>query len=237
MSLEKQKPLYLQAYEYLKNDILKGNFAPGQKLTDQYLSSYLGISRTPVREAARILCKDGLLNTNDRGHLIVFDPTPEDIVEIYINRSSLQSIACGLLAADDRVKDFVPQLYSLVQEGEKHPDKPEKIRNINWEFHQKLVNLTNNKMLINSYEILEIKMRFIRGFTLKKKTDIQTSVQEHIKLIDIIEKGAVKESEMMAKTHILRAALRVANEMRDDEQQPSKKLKKMINYIESSLQQ
>lgn len=71
LGLARSSSLYQQAYQALRQMILTGEFAPGQRLVETQLAEKLQVSRTPIRESLRQLQRESLLTTDQRGGLIV----------------------------------------------------------------------------------------------------------------------------------------------------------------------
>ena len=78
--IKRSETLQEQVYEYLREQILFGGLAPGQRLIEGRLCEETGVSRSPIREAIRRLEKDGLVVVQAQGGVTVYEPTfePED---------------------------------------------------------------------------------------------------------------------------------------------------------------
>lgn len=85
------------AYERLRTEIVEGEFAPGTALVEVSLAERYGTSRTPIREALRRLEQDGLVERGSRG-MCVRTRSPEEILEIYEVRITLEATASGAAA-------------------------------------------------------------------------------------------------------------------------------------------
>ncbi|MFX4301097.1 GntR family transcriptional regulator [Alicyclobacillus tolerans] len=128
--------LSAQVYRYLKQEILSGRLAPGEKLVESRLAKEFSTSRTPIREALRMLVVEQLVKEGE-GSLRVFEPSYADFYEIYELRLSMEPYAAKLAAArwdEDialRITDNLQQT-SAVLEGQRRID----IIQLNSEFHQ-----------------------------------------------------------------------------------------------------
>lgn len=98
-ALEFGKTLSEQIVEALADKIIDGILAPGQPLSEAELASYFGTSRTPVREALRILEGNGLVKSNPRQHSTVSPLTPEDCIDLFSTRALLEGHAVKSAAA------------------------------------------------------------------------------------------------------------------------------------------
>lgn len=208
----KNEPLYLQAYGQLKNDITEGNLKPGQRLTDQQLADWLGISRTPVREAARILSSQGLLIC-ENGVVRVYKPSLEDIFQVYLIRASTESLAASILAIKDNKNDIVTHLETIIEKSvSASNDNNRLIQDANKEFHSALIDFSGLDILKQIYEPLNVKMEVYRSFSLKKDCHREISIREHKELIDYIIKGDIVSCKFILERHILTAGKRAMEE-------------------------
>jgi len=92
------RDLGLEAYDRLKEAIRDNTFPSGTRLTEADLSVWLGMSRTPAREALHRLEADGLVGHEPRRGLVVTRPDHQTIVELYVTREALEGTAAGLAA-------------------------------------------------------------------------------------------------------------------------------------------
>ncbi|MFZ7103099.1 MAG: GntR family transcriptional regulator [Peptococcaceae bacterium] len=211
--LIKAEPLYLQAYYQLKDDITEGNLKPGQRLTDQQLAEWLGISRTPVREAARILCSEGLLKS-DSGVVTVYKPSLEDIYQVYFIRASSESLAASVIAIKENKKEIADNLEKIIARSVTafQENDIRLIQELNREFHNSLINFSGLDILKQIYEPLDVKMKIFRSFSLKKDYHRTISIKEHQELTEYIIKGDVVPCKFIIERHILTAGKRAMQE-------------------------
>ena len=89
----------MDAYESIRGAILRGVFQPGARLSQVKIAEHLGLSRTPVREALRLIEKEGLV-ASERGRQVVISPTSmTDLDELYALRINLDTTTVRLAAA------------------------------------------------------------------------------------------------------------------------------------------
>ena len=89
------------AYEQVRAAIVENRYAPGQRLIEQRLAAELGLSRTPVREALRILEAEGLVVSERNRGATVRPLSPTEVVDLYGLRIRLESYAAELAAERD----------------------------------------------------------------------------------------------------------------------------------------
>jgi DNA-binding GntR family transcriptional regulator len=106
--LLKSLPLRDRVYESLRKELFDGNFAPGQRITEQEIAVSLGVSRTPVREALNLFRKQGILEQSHGGAYIFSAPTIKQVEDIFEIRRALEP-----LAARKAVKSVARQMFNI----------------------------------------------------------------------------------------------------------------------------
>lgn len=100
-----RQSLDIQAYHWLRDEILSGAMAAGKHLVQDELAEKLGISRLPIRDAIRQLAAEGLLEAGSQGY-VVRSLSVEDIIDAYDVRLCVEGLAarkCALAAPDEQV--------------------------------------------------------------------------------------------------------------------------------------
>jgi|SRR5690625_1719948 len=206
----KREPLYDQAYNKIKTSITTRKYSPGERLTDSRIAKEISISRTPVREAIKQLVQEGLLvNLPNRG-VSVFNPTNKDIAEIYILRASLEGIAAGLAASNERRKSYLYYMIEKLEESKsavKDNNLPLIIEN-NIKFHDYLIQASESERLIDILETLRTKSYLIRSHSLLQESHYLTSIKEHDQIFEMIKNGESLQAENYVRNHILAAGFR-----------------------------
>ena len=140
-------PSRLAAYERIKEAIVNGVLQPMERITEAQVAKRLGLSRTPVREAFRLLESEGLVVVVPQRGSFVSQPSIGDIVEIYQIRIPLECMAARLAAS--RLDDA--QLQRLEELVATHrglrAQRPEPSLSASAEFHEILISCVHNKRL------------------------------------------------------------------------------------------
>ena len=146
----------------LKAHIVKGNFVPGQRLTEQQLASALNVSRGPLREAVRDLCDMGLLVSLPYKGLYVRSVTPEDLEELYSLRTTLETFAFER-CWDKRTPEAIADLHSRSEALKEAIDlNVDGLRAIELELalHSWSFELSGHKLLQKSWESMQSNVYF-----------------------------------------------------------------------------
>lgn len=128
----KRRLLREEAYEAIRDAILDGTLALGERLEDQKLQEWLHISRTPIRDALNQLAREGLVVVQAQSHTSVIEPDPERAADIV---QTLGTIMGGVMrvtlpATDDRGRTEILQLIERAQRAVAADDVQEHIRAI-----------------------------------------------------------------------------------------------------------
>ena len=206
--------------KYLEDMIIKGKLRPGQRIKEQEVSSQLGVSRPPVREAFKILEAEGLIKREPRRGVFVSEVTSNDIWEIYTLKIALYTLAVTL--AIDRISDngigklekIVAQMEVIVQD-DTNPDiiRYEELNNL---FHETTTILAGHARLKKMVQSLnnQIKRVSYRSFT--KKGHLKSSCRYHRQILEAIKARDKILAERLTKEHIVKG-LEVHEEL-DEEQ-------------------
>lgn len=162
-------------YRVLESAILSADLRPGMKLNAAKLAACLDVSTTPVREAIDLLSANGLVTVRQKenskySNYYVFDITNQSIQDLHIARKSVESTAAYLCAQENwkinlselgRLAEvFQKTLTDLVGEG---PDAPKisVVADVDRQFHELLVNSTQNEFLIGMYATITKKLEYL----------------------------------------------------------------------------
>ncbi len=107
-----------QAIVRIREMILRGKLAPGQRLAEAPLAEMLGMSRTPVRQALPLLAQEGLLTEHESRGYAVRAFTATDIVDAIEIRGALEGIAVRRVAEKGASKSFVRELRACLEDGD-----------------------------------------------------------------------------------------------------------------------
>lgn len=91
--MQRPKTVQQAVTEAIRNMILNGNLAPGDRIDQDEIAASLGVSRTPIRESLRILEAEGLVNMHPHQRTIVAELSPEELEDIFSIRAALESMA------------------------------------------------------------------------------------------------------------------------------------------------
>ena len=218
LNLDDYKPLREVVFENIRKAIIEGVLKPGERLMEIQLSEQLGVSRTPVREAIRMLELEGLVVMLPRKGAYVANISKKDLMDILEVRVGLEGLA-AYCATDRRTKDHRKKLETISKELEEavYKNDVETMLAKDEEFHTLIFEATGNKRLISMMiNIWETVYRF-RLMYMSDYSSAVNIVDEHKKIIEAFKKGKANLAEKLAKEHIeLAQQFMIEKLMQDD---------------------
>jgi DNA-binding GntR family transcriptional regulator len=200
-----------QIYEFLKENILLGKIAPGERIIESRIAEDLKTSRTPVREAYQRLVQDGLVERVTQGGVRVSVITPRMIKEVFGIRGVLEVYAVELVC-DNIEAETIIKLKELAQQARKLLSSPEAndpeglitLWKINTSFHETIYRATGSEHLLKLVGQLNSLVRRFR-FLSMRKTRIRAWDQHELIIKYLEDKDKAMLGELM-KAHIEEAA-------------------------------
>lgn len=197
-------PLRDVVFNTLRQEILMGKIKPGERLREIQLADKMGVSRTPVREAIRMLELEGLVKMVPRRGAEVANITEKDLQDAFEVRNALEKLAIEL-ACERMTAEQIARLKANSVEFEKASQKndAEKLAGIDEEFHDIIFEATNNPRLIQLLNNLRQQFYRYRLECLKDKNSHQSLLQQHLTIIDNIENKNVEAATANITAHII----------------------------------
>lgn len=196
-------PLRDVVFGTLRDAILTGKLLPGERLMENQLADKLGVSRTPVREALRMLELENLVELVPRKGAQVLDMSEKDVVDILEIRSALEGLATRL-ACQKISEDGIEKLRALEEKFEKAiaDGEQELIAALDEEFHDVIFSATQNDKLCQMYHNLRTQLYRYRMAHIKKDSTIKPIVDHHKRIIHAIESRDPEGGSFAAREHI-----------------------------------
>ncbi|GAB2567014.1 GntR family transcriptional regulator [Gracilibacillus alcaliphilus] len=189
-SIEKSKPYYDQVYYKIREMIIFMELKPGERVYEAKLARFFHTSRSPVREAVKALCKEGLLVIDDKSRIFVYNPTFDDIIQIYQCRTALESLAAKLtahIATDSQISkigEVIRQTEQLLTDEE---ENREQLIRLNTAFHQLIIKYSNNNLLNKQLESINSLSFFFRVLNFKGDHRGRELFMEHQQIYQYIK--------------------------------------------------
>jgi DNA-binding GntR family transcriptional regulator len=180
------------------------------RLDERELSEGLGVSRTPIREAMTLLEQEGFVRTRPRRGIYLVRKTKREIVEMITVMAALESMAARLAAEranDTEIAGLRRLMCGFENDGE--AAHTEEYSDANIAFHQAIIRMSGCGLLAEMTENLFIHMRAIRKITIHQANRAARSVEDHMRIIEAVERRDAEGAERLAREHALGLAAHV----------------------------
>lgn len=193
-------------YQRLLMDLREGRLGPGDRLRETELAERLGVSRTPIREAIRLLEADGIVTHLPRQGATIRGLDYAEVMELYEMRAVLEGTAARL--ASRAASDIeIEELYDMNQQMAALGNSAEAFT-LNRQFHAALVDAAKNRFLTRSIQALHKALMILGRTTLIQSDRADMAVKEHLAVLDAIKARDALRAEAAMRDHI-EAAQRV----------------------------
>jgi DNA-binding GntR family transcriptional regulator len=193
-----------KVYEEIRSRILNFKFAPGYKISDEEISSELGISRTPVREALNRLSEQGLVDARPNRGFWVKTFSKKEVEDLYVLRDALEGLAVALtinhleIKKSETLKELLETYPELMED-----DDLSKLNDVDEKFHDLIARYSENSALYLALKNLADKIRIVRRYDHLRPSSFQETYQEHWNVLNYILKGNTLKAKKAMSKHIL----------------------------------
>jgi DNA-binding GntR family transcriptional regulator len=203
-----------RAYAALKDAIVAMDVYRSRadiRLDERRLALDFGISRTPVREAMAQLEREGFVRAVPRRGIYVVRKTKREVIEMITAWAALESMAARLITENAGADEIASlrTMFAKFENGELHA-RLDEYSEVNIEFHQTIIRMSRNGVLISLAENLFTHMRMIRRKTIGEQDRADRSIRDHLSIIEALEARDTKRAEELVRDHALGLADHVA---------------------------
>ncbi|MDD2545556.1 MAG: GntR family transcriptional regulator [Burkholderiaceae bacterium] len=194
------RPLYEEVAEQLRQRIFRRELEPGCWIDELKIAEEFGISRTPLREALKVLAAEGLVTMKVRRGAYVTEMSDKDLRDVYHLLSLLESDAAGVVATHMGPEERA-QLQALHAELEASTQDRDRFFAVNERFHLLLLELADNRWRSQMVADLRKVMKLNRHNSLLKQGRIDDSLREHRAIMAALEAGDVASATQAMRQH------------------------------------
>ncbi len=192
-----------QAYNYIRDGILRGELPAGSVLAEGEIAEALGNSRTPVRHALGLLFQEGLVEVGPRRQLIVRGFTPEHRTELLVLREALEDVAirraCEVMAMEDI--DYL-RLLLMRQRRAANEGREDDFIELDEQFHLKIAEGARLPILVRFLGQLRGFVRVMRLGTVRHPRHLVQVLAEHEAIVDALERRDVDAATAALIQHL-----------------------------------
>ena len=218
LNMDAYLPLRDVVFNTLREAILRGDLEPGERLMELQLASKLGVSRTPIREAIRMLEQEGLAITIPRKGAIVAGMTEKDMQDVLEIREALEELSVQV-ACDKITKEGIKKLAENKRLFEQSLETKniKRMAEADVAFHDVIYQATDNPKLVNMLNNLREQMYRYRVEYLKDEENYKELLKEHEAIYDGIVRRDKQAVTSMIRKHISNQVDAVKNIIREQE--------------------
>ena len=214
-TIHRSQPLSEQVYRYVRDSILSGQMQSGEKIVETKLANHLQVSRSPVREAMKLLINEQLVVDQD-GALYVFQPTVHDLYELYDLRLALEPMATRKATENACIRDHGPGLekdatlhHLSILEANIHQTRQtlenrdfNRLLSLNSEFHHTVWVMSNNTRFVRILEQVSDLIQYYCLLVLNINNRQTNILQEHIAVYQAMKEGDPVRAQAAMFDHI-----------------------------------
>lgn len=207
LDLAQPPPMAERLADALREAIVSGSVPPGSRLNESGIAAAHRISRSPIREAIRILEQQGFVRIEPRRGAFVTALTAREVLEVYGVKAMIEGYATGL-ATVRLTRADLETLESLLlrMEGAAAAGSPPTYVELTRQFHDLIVRASGNETLAGIYHGLDRKIHGLRKLSLSDPARVRVSLDDHRQILEAIRRREAARAEQLARAHIERAA-------------------------------
>ncbi len=194
------RALYQEVAERVRQLIFNRTLEPGAWIDELALCAEFGISRTPLREALKVLAAEGLVTMKVRRGAYVTEMSADDVAQVYHLLALLESDAAGVVARTATPAQRT-ELRALHDKLERRARQREAFFAVNEEFHFALLRMAGNRWRTQVVADLRKMMKLNRHHSLFKQGRLAESLAEHRALMAALEAGNAKAATQLMRAH------------------------------------
>ncbi|WP_433672689.1 GntR family transcriptional regulator [Nocardia sp. CA-136227] len=189
----------------IRDDIIRGAYAPGQRLTEDALAESYGVSRVPVREALRTLEAEGFASSRPYAGVFVAALTEDEAADLLEIRARLEPL-CASRAAVRRTPEQLGRLKELTALGQDavRAGRLDELARLNSRFHEVLAEASGSTLLAQLIMQLSWKIAWVYSVELPRRAS--DSWHEHEQICAALEAGDPDRAAAVVTSHIAHAA-------------------------------
>ena len=194
------KALYEQVAEQLRQRIFQRELEPGSWIDELKIAEQMGISRTPLREAIKVLAAEGLVTMKVRRGAYVTEMSDKDLRDVYHLLALLESDAAAVVAERATMQQL-QALQTLHEELERSVHDRDQFFAVNERFHMQLLALADNRWRDQLVADLRKVMKLNRHNSLLKQGRIAESLQEHRTIMQALHARQPETARQALQAH------------------------------------
>lgn len=196
--------LAVEISNHLRQMIFEGALEPGEKVREKLLTEQFGVSRTPLREALKVLAAEGLLELIPNRGAVITRQSADELDEVFSVLAALEGLAGELAAkaASDKELARISKMTRELRQSYENADRPTYFR-INQAIHRAILEAASNDTLTRSHELVAFRVQRARYQANLTAERWRVAVEEHEAIAEALEARDAERSAALMRAHLL----------------------------------
>ena len=211
-----RRSLHGELVDLLHDMVLDGELRPGDKINEQALCARFGVSRTPLREALKVLASGGLVILSPNRGASIARISPQEVNELFPIMGALESLA-GELAAQNISDAGIAQIRKMHDQMVRHYEKREATPylKVNRAIHEAIFAAAGNAELTHLYHTAMVRTHSVRFTAKKSPARWDEAVEDHVQILAALEARDGPRLGLLLKEHLRHKAGMVHESLAD----------------------
>ncbi len=212
MAIINPDPLSKQIQEELKNQIITGGLAPGQRISIEELAQRWHVSTTPVRDALRKLESLGFVNVAPRRAVFVSTLDSKSFSDTFALRGALECLAIELAIPNlpqERIEEAIRQSRQAYETFLKTGDRS-LLHDVDHLVHDLVIEFCDNKQLVAFMESLKDQINWARNLIVREPSSYDAAYPEHMRILEALKNRDAKLAQELMREHLRNSCARTS---------------------------
>ncbi|MDD5204959.1 MAG: GntR family transcriptional regulator [Desulfobacterales bacterium] len=216
IDLPDNKSIAMRIYEGLRNAIIRGELKPGERIIESDLGNMFNVSRSPIRDALRMLALDGFAEIIPYRGTIISSIHEKDLKEHFEIKGMVEGFSAWIGAKRFEEAELL-ELEAVLDQIETYKKKDDLhgVLECNFLFHRAVVDKVGNTKLSKYYDSLAQSIRRYGTIGLTDRTKWGITCQEHREIFEAIKKRQPAIAEEKSRRHALNSMERILRALRE----------------------
>ncbi|WP_297488448.1 GntR family transcriptional regulator [uncultured Cetobacterium sp.] len=207
MAIKKKKSIREQVYEYLKSEIVSGKIKEETRIVEEEYAEKLNVSRTPLREALRMLELEGLVEAREKGGVTIPKTTKKDVEEVVKIRVALETLILEEIfkkVKDEDIKELEDNIIytkSIINDE----SKTDEVFKCFSKFNKLLYKISKLPRVISLINNLNLYLKKFRKISAENKERRLSAYEDHMNIVNLIKTGNKEKAIEVNRKHLLEA--------------------------------
>lgn len=214
MIIEKNKSMREKVYDILKQLIIDGEIAPGERIIETEYSNKFQISRTPIREAIRMLELEGLVESQPTGGVLVKQITEDEIAEVYKIRIALEGIVLEEVIKKAKASD-IKHIEKVLKDTEKAFDNNDTpaVFELFSKFNMTLYDIANLSKVTGMINNINLYLKRFRKLSVESPIRKDDAFRDHVNILEAIKKKDLSAALFINRAHLEKSMIFILSQV------------------------